>query len=116
MAHFDVLFYILPDVERTALLYKDCFEIRPLKCIFTYLLECAGERDLFDSTVIETIFPDVLNSVRNFDTFEILAVLKCLFLDPLHSGRNSDALYRSLAKNFSFVFQPIVNLFRPQPL
>ena len=70
---------MLPDVERTALLYKDCFEIEaPLKHVFTNFFKRAGKRNFFDSTVLETIQSDVLDSVRNFNAFEIFAVIKCL--------------------------------------
>ena len=74
----------LLDVGRTAIFRPDYFETAAVaKRVFACFFERAGKRDFFDSTVSETKLSDVLHAIRNFKSFEIVAVVKCLVLESL---------------------------------
>ena len=79
-------------------------------------LERARKRDFFDSTIPETLSSDILYTIRNFNTFEILTVIKCLVLESLQRGRKFDSLYRTPCKNRSFPVVSVDNFFFPEPL
>ena len=51
--------------------------------IITYLDACFWNLYICESASLKTLFSDVLNSVWNFKSFEILAVLERFRLEPL---------------------------------
>ena len=56
----------------------------------------------------------MLHAVRNFNSFEIFAVTKCLAFESLQRGRKFDTFYRAPRKNSSFPVAPVDNLFLPE--
>lgn len=82
--YFYVIVHVLSDVERAALLNKDCFETYAfMKCALTYFLESFGKHYFFNSTEAETSFANALNPVRNFNTFKILTLKERIFFESL---------------------------------
>ena len=114
--HFHVITHILSDVERATLLNKNRSEIgTTVECAARYSLERAGKRNLFDLTETETVFPDVLHAVRNFNSLEILAPAERRSLDPLQRGRKCNIFNRTLIKSrISKFFQSFIQLYALQ--
>ena len=81
------------NIDRAALLYSDDSEVTALSEDFlAHLRQRARNRDLFDPTVPETLPSDEPHAVRDFKSFEILAVRKCQIFDYLQRGWKCDAL------------------------
>ena len=97
LTHFHVVSHIFLDADRAAFLHPDRLEFATArKCIFTDLLERAGERDFFNLAIRETLFSDVLHAIRDLDASETVSVREHPCLNPFQRRREFDTLYRRI--------------------
>ena len=115
--HFHRVVHVLLDVERTTVLGPDCLEVTTiLKDVRADFPKCSGKRNFLGPAARETPFSKILNSVRDLNALQILAVRKRLSLDSLQCGWKRDKLYRCFSKNLAFVLVLTDDLFYAQSL
>ena len=113
--NFYVLFYVLPDVGRAALLHLDHPETPAVReGVLSDCRERGRERELFDIAVVETALSDALHAARDLHAFEIIAAVERLVLELLQGGGERNALDRTTIKDLPLAFA--VRLLLPEHL